>query len=262
MTAPPIDLCQRWTERRASYRPAREVIDPRRFEVVELGELAAKAFVEKHHYSKTYPAARFRFGLLEVGEVGEVVGVAVFSNPFNAEVITNAFPTFQRPMDGCELGRFVLLDHVAANGETWFLARCFELLAGRVRGIVSFSDPWPRLAIGGESVFPGHVGTIYQAKGARYAGISKPSSRRMLPDGTEFSNFSSGKIRRGLTGWRGDAAKLVEWGGGPDRSGCAVRGARRVARALARRADPQDAAPRQPPLHVAARSRRTARVRT
>ena len=27
-----------------------------------------------------------------------------------------------------ELGRFVLLDSVAGNGETWFLARSFDIL--------------------------------------------------------------------------------------------------------------------------------------
>jgi hypothetical protein len=33
------------------------------------------------------------------------------------------------------LGRIVLLDEVPGNGETWFVARCFELLrAGRCRG--------------------------------------------------------------------------------------------------------------------------------
>jgi hypothetical protein len=30
---------------------------------------------------------------------------------------------------GVDLGRFVLLDQVEANGESWFLGRAFELLA-------------------------------------------------------------------------------------------------------------------------------------
>ena len=38
-----------------------------------------------------------------------------------------------------ELGRFVLLDSVAGNGETWFLARSFEILRKHaIVGVVSF----------------------------------------------------------------------------------------------------------------------------
>ena len=50
--------CQRWRERRDSYRPAGEVIDPRRFEVAPIpDDTTARAFVEAHHYSASYPAA-------------------------------------------------------------------------------------------------------------------------------------------------------------------------------------------------------------
>lgn len=212
MTAPPIDTCQRWELGRTSYRPAREVVDTRRFDVVEIDELTAKAFVEQHHYSRRYPAARFRFGLYELGEL---VGVAVFSQPFQAKVITNAFPTLQQPTDGVELGRFVLLDRVGANGETWFLARCFEQLAGRVLGVVSFSDPWERATADERVIFPGHIGTIYQAANARYRGLTDDSSLRILPDATVFSNMASGKIRRHLTGWRSCVAELVRFGAAP-----------------------------------------------
>lgn len=177
-----------------------------------MDELDAKAFVEAHHYSRTYPAARFRFRLMLDGELA---GAAVFSRPFNEDVLTNAFPLIDDPDDAAELGRFVLLEHVGANAETWFLARCFERLAGKLRGVLSFSDPVPRMSLVGEVTFPGHIGTIYQAKGATYTGLSKPSSRRLLPDGTEFSNMASGKIRRGLTGWRSCAAELVAWGADP-----------------------------------------------
>lgn len=208
-----IDLgCQRWLEGRHSYRPAREVIDPRRFEVVEINELTAKAFVTKHHYSRRFPAARFRLGLLDLGELA---GVAVFSRPFRDEVIMNAIPWLDDVDEGAELGRFVLLDQVAANGETWFLARCFARLRGRLRAVVSFSDPNPRQADDGRVIFPGHVGTIYQAANANYLGTTAPATLRVLPDGTVFSNLASGKIRRGLVGWRSAAAELERFGAEP-----------------------------------------------
>ena len=47
-----------------SYRPAGEPIDPRRYEVAAIAsDRTAKDFVLPHHYSGSYPAARFRFGL-------------------------------------------------------------------------------------------------------------------------------------------------------------------------------------------------------
>lgn len=192
-------------------RPAREIVATRDLEVVELDELTAKAFIERHHYSRSYPAARRRFGLFRLGEL---VGVAVFSRPFRAEVLTNAFPLLAVD-DAAELGRFVLLDEVGANAETWFLARCFELVRDELRGVVSFSDPNPRTSIDGAQIFPGHYGCIYQAANARYSGLTASATLRLLPDGTVFSNFASGKIRRGLVGWRAAAAELERFGAEP-----------------------------------------------
>lgn len=80
--------CQRWREGSACLRPAREVVSTRGLEVAEIqADATAKAFIERHHYSRSYPAARRRVGLFQRGEL---VGVAVFSRPFRAEVLTNA----------------------------------------------------------------------------------------------------------------------------------------------------------------------------
>jgi hypothetical protein len=208
----PADTCQRWREGSSCFRPARELIDTSRLEVIEIDELTAKAFVRTHHYSRRFPAARFRFGLYDRGELA---GVAVYSRPFTPAVITNAFPWLADVDEGAELGRFVLLDSIGANGETWFLARCLAALRGRLRAFVSFSDPTARTADDGRQIFPGHIGTIYQASNANYAGTTEPATLRVLPDGTVFSNMSSGKIRRKLSGWRGAVAELERWGAGP-----------------------------------------------
>ncbi len=203
--------CQRWREGSSCLRPAREVVDLRGLEVVEIDELTAKAFVQRHHYSRSYPAARRRFGLYDRGEL---VGVAVFSRPFRAEVLTRAFPMLAVDQVA-ELGRFVLLDDVGANAETWFLARALDLVRGELRGVVSFSDPNPRTDLSGAQIFPGHYGCIYQASNARYAGLTDPATLRLLPDGTVFSNMASGKIRRGLQGWRSAAGDLERFGAEP-----------------------------------------------
>jgi hypothetical protein len=204
-----IHLCQRWRERRDTYRPAGEPFDPRAFEVTEIeGDREAKTFVERHHYSGSYPAARFRFGLYRCG--GELAGVSVFSHPCRPEVLTSVFPG--NPLDAAELGRFVLLDDVKANAETWFLARCFELLRGRLRGVVSFSDPFPRTTLDGRVTFKGHLGTIYQASNAVYLGQGKRATLRLLPDGRVLSARAISKIRALERGWRYSAALLEGFG--------------------------------------------------
>jgi integrase len=141
---------QRWAHGRDSYRPVGEPIQTRLFEVGELDEFDAKGFVIEHHYSRSHPAARWRFGM---HRAGRLVGVAVFSHPCRDSVLTDAFPA-AAPREAVELGRFMLLDEVPGNGETWFLGRCFAALRGRVRGVLSTSDPVARAALDGRVIFP------------------------------------------------------------------------------------------------------------
>lgn len=187
---------QRWRLGRDSYRPPKETINPRRYEVEAIKEdTPAKSFCETHHYSGSYPAARFRYGLYKSEEL---CGVAVFSHPMNSGSLTNVFGG--EAAESVELGRFVLLDHVPGNGETWFLARCFDLLPA-LRGVVAFSDPLQRTNYRGEAVFPGHLGTIYQAHNAHFVGRATARTLRILPDGGVFSDRTIAKIRAGDTGW-------------------------------------------------------------
>jgi hypothetical protein len=188
------------------------VIDPSAYEVAVLADDApAKAFVVAHHYSGTYPAARFRFGLYRRG--GALVGVAVFSHPVSDAVLTGVF---HRPAtDAVELGRFVLLDDVPGNGETWFLARCFAHLRRAVVGVVSFADPVPRATLAGVTVTPGHVGTIYQAFNGVYLGRGRAATLRLLPDGRVLAPRALSKIRNCERGWRHAVARLEQYGAAP-----------------------------------------------
>lgn len=202
---------QRWREGRDSYRPPSEVIRTLDYEVSPIaGDKEAKAFVHAHHYSGSYPAARFRFGLYRHSEL---VGVAVFSHPCRDSVLTSVFPGAAR--DSVELGRFVLLDNVPGNGETWFLARCFEHLREHVHGVISFSDPMARTNATGDVVFGGHLGTIYQAHNGVYLGQAVPRRLRLLPDGTVFSDRAISKIRSQDQGWRYSASILESHGADP-----------------------------------------------
>lgn len=204
---------QRWRDRIGSYRDPLEVIDTSRYEVAEIADDAtAKAFVVRHHYAASYPAARFRFGLRRGADL---VGVAVFSHPCRDSVLTDVFGG--AATESAELGRFVLLDDVAGNGETWFLARCFERLRAELRGVVAFSDPMPRTDAGGREVFLGHIGTIYQAHNGAYLGRASRRTLRLLPDGRIFSERAMSKIRSLERGWRACAELLVAHGAEPFR---------------------------------------------
>ncbi len=204
------DVCQRWRRRCATFVPPSERFDARRYEVAAIpDDTTARAFVEAHHYSRSYPAARWRFGLYERGAL---LGVAVFSVPVRAEVLK----PFPHEIAATELGRFVLLDPLAFNAETWFLAQVARLLRREgPEGFVMFSDPHPRTTAEGEVVFAGHVGGIYQAFSARLLGRAHPDTIHLLPDGRVLPRRALVKVRKAEKGWRTAVDRLVEAGATP-----------------------------------------------
>lgn len=204
-------VTQRWRERRDSYRPARETICTAAYEIAALrDDTTPKTFVRRHHYSASYPAARYRYGIYR-GD--DLVGVAIYSVPANSRCL-DVLPCPRA--ESVELGRFVLLDDVPANAETWFLGQCHRLLVrDGIRGVVSFSDPVPRTTADGRMRFCGHIGTIYQAHNAVYLGRTKAETRRLLPDGTLLHGRGLAKIRRRDRGYRSAAAALERHGAEP-----------------------------------------------
>jgi len=205
----PTLLCQRWREHRSLYKPARDVIDPNNYDVAPVAMSIAKDFCARHHYAgSSYPACRYRFGLFRKSQLA---GVAVFSVPMSEKTLTNFFPG--DPRDSVELGRFVLLDDVEANGESWFFARCKALLKREgLRGILAFADSTPRSDIHGNVVFSGHLGTVYAATGGTYRSKSTPRTLRLLPDATVLSPRAITKIRNRKRGWRYASKILVRHG--------------------------------------------------
>lgn len=190
--------CQRWRDHRTSYRPAGEPIVTSRYGVEPIDKAIARSFVESHHYSRSFPAARFSAGLFTARKL---VGVAVFSVPMNQAVVPKHLGV--SPNEGVELGRFVLLDDVPANGETWFLSRAFRLLREgkpEIQAVVSYSDPMPRHTIGGHLVKPGHIGVIYQAANAVYLGRGSKRTLVLSASGEVISERSLSKLRNGERG--------------------------------------------------------------
>lgn len=200
-------VVQRWRERVGSYRSAGETIITREYEVARLETALAKAFVLQHHYLMCFPAARRCFGLYRWGEL---VGVAVFSQPMRKEVVAGLPGT---PQESLVLGRLVLLDEVPSNAESYFLGQCFHLLEreGFV-GVVSFSDPLPLATLDGTVTHRGHIGTIYQALNGNYRGQCRAEWKLVLPNGRYFQNDSKTKIRHLKEGWRYSAQLLADFG--------------------------------------------------
>jgi hypothetical protein len=210
---PDSPYTQRWRNRQHSWRHTSEGgFDKRQFEVALIStDTPAKAFVQQHHYSGTFPSATVRAGLYQGGSL---VGVAVLGTPMQSKVLTGSFPDLVPFVESMELSRFVLLDKVPANAETWFLAQAFRLAALQgVRGVVSFADPVERTRVDGTVVSPGHVGTIYQASNAVHvAERSTPRTLVMGPDGRVLSARTMQKIRRQERGSEYAARQLLEWG--------------------------------------------------
>lgn len=220
-TNPPASLfCQRWRDRRASYRPAGETIRPTDYEIHPISMGEAKAFVTRHHYAQSYPPCRFRYGLFSQrlsnqhwqnnGLHPELVGVAVMSVPQHPAVLTNVFPG--DPNNSTDLGRFVLLDEIPANAESFFLARCRELLKKEgIIGMIAFSDDQPRV-INNAVLFPGHQGTIYQASNAVLIGRGAPKTLHLFSNGQTFEPRAKSKLRKKESGWEYASELLIKHG--------------------------------------------------
>lgn len=202
---------QRWRLGRDYWRVDRdEGLRKQDYAVDVISDSVAKQFVVQNHYSASYPAAIERVGLFRGTEL---VGVCVFSVPMNNAAIPKY--TGLPPSAGVELGRFILVDSVPYNGETYFLKRAFAALQQskpQVKGVIAYSDPVPRHTASGRVVLPGHVGIIYQAGSARYVGRSASRILHLSASGHVLSPRAISKIRRQEQGAQGAERNLVRLG--------------------------------------------------
>lgn len=209
------DRNQRWRDRRESFVPGASIIDPNHYAVEPLRTTEAKRFIETHHYLATYPVARFAAGLYrKTGPAAqsELAGVAVFAEPSTSAVVTKH--TGLEPQQGTTLARFILLNDVAGNGETFFLSRAIQLLRQAkpaIIGMASFSDP-----------NNGHIGQVYQAASARHVAVTKPRYGYHIA-GLSIADRTISKIANEESGADGAIRRLVDMGCPPPRSQEALR---------------------------------------
>lgn len=208
---------QRWRDRRDRFVPNATFIDPaiHAVDVIDCYGLA-KPFVERHHYSGSFPATRLSCGLFRNGAGGtsELVGVCSFAVPMNNAAIP-LHTGLDDHLAGVDLGRLVLLDDVAANGESWFVSRAFRLLRREkpdILSVIAYSDPVRRISRDGAVVMPGHCGMVYQALSAECRGRSSARTDHILPNGRIISPRALSKIRSGDTGSAYASRQLTDAG--------------------------------------------------
>ena len=116
------------------------------------------------------------------------------------------------PLDSIELGRFVLLDSVPANGENWFLT-AKRSSACEATG---WQASWASVMHNGRNGRPSRArGICCQATAATYLGRTEPITVRLLSDGTVFNDCAIQKIRSGEHGWLYAAVLLERFGAAP-----------------------------------------------
>jgi hypothetical protein len=212
---------QRWNEKKVRYHPPGEQFDAGRVEVVPIATSDARSFIERHHYSRSFPASRFCVGLMAKPRLGTeyLGGVVVYSVPMTQQVIPALLGC--EPSQGVELGRLVVLDRAevgACNSESYFVSRANKLLRKRfsdLRGLVSYCDPLERRDVTGQLVKRSHTGVIYRAiNGSLLTGRSSRRTLWLLPDGQVASERAMTKLRTGEQG-RDYAEKLLRDAGAP-----------------------------------------------
>lgn len=199
-----VALDKRWRARDERWISPGNLFDENGYGVEIIPDRIAKPFVVEHHYSGTYPASRLAVGLFRAtkGAAAEMCGVAVFSVGIQPRSIPayTGYPAVR----GVELGRFVLLDSVGYNGETWFLRRALCALRSSlpdVDVVLSYADPMERRdPITAALQKPAHYGTIYQAGNAVFAGRARPGTLVIAPNGRTISRRALSKITLGEQG--------------------------------------------------------------
>jgi hypothetical protein len=208
---PLFDRDKRWRSGRQHFVVPPDVFHPAGYHVEPIRTKDAKAFVLEHHYSSSFVATRWNFGLMRGREL---LGVAAFSVPMAGAVISKYLGV--SPDRGIELGRFTLDPEVKFNGESWFLSRAFRQLhqiAPQLAGVVSFADPMERRDPVTDAILKrAHFGTVYRSLNAEFAGRSGARWLHVLPNG-EIANLRTlSKVRNEEQG-RDYAERLLVTGG-------------------------------------------------
>lgn len=138
----------------------------------------ARAMVERHHYLRTLPAGtKLAFGVRTGASLAGVLTIGV--GPINAHRLVAGTTR----SEGATLTRLWLSDDLPPNSESRVIGVVLRALRRHtsLRFLLSYADP-----------AHGHVGTIYQASGWLYTGLSQGTALIDLGDGQHHHSRSLG----------------------------------------------------------------------
>jgi hypothetical protein len=160
---------------------------PKQLVLRPVDHVVVRSLIEKRHYLHSWPASV----VLALGVFlrDDLVGAAVFTV---ASKNGHRIVTASAPSDVVTLARLYLVDELPANSESRVVAMALRYLRNHSRWkvVISYADP-----------MAGHSGTIYQASGWLYVGLSDTTSYIQLPDGrlhhprTVHTTFGSSCVR-------------------------------------------------------------------
>lgn len=161
--------CLPGEETRVRIPTGRSILHALRVERVPSG-VVRPLLVERHYLHSMPGVVRLCFGV-RLGD--ELVGACVFTAGARH---AHRLLAGARPADVATLARFWMADGLPTNNESRVLSLILRELRrdGRFRLLVSFADP-----------AAGHVGTIYQASGWTYLGVTEPE-RYFVLDGVRI----------------------------------------------------------------------------
>lgn len=131
--------------------------------------VAARQILVKHHYLHSLPGGtKLAFGTFVEGRL---LGAITFGvGPYNAFALVDG----ACPDDCLTLTRLWLSEELPSNSESRVISVCLRYLKKytSLKFIMTYADP-----------AQGHVGTIYQATGWRYTGLSEATPKYDIGDG-------------------------------------------------------------------------------
>jgi hypothetical protein len=142
--------------------------------------LVAKQLLERHHYLHSYPGgSKLAFGAFVEARL---LGAATLGvGPINSHLLVDG----ATPDDCLTLTRLWLSDELPRNGESRFIGVVLRSLRKHtdLKFLLAYADP-----------SRGHVGTIYQATGWLYTGLSQATPLLDIGDGRPHHSRSLGHV--------------------------------------------------------------------
>ena len=133
-----------------------------KYQIIPIDRSQYFEWIVKRHYAKTMPSVSFAFGLFDIKDSNNLVGVCTFGLP--CRNLNDGYACFgpEYPIKTWELNRLIVEEGLPKNSLSYFVSQSLKQMKTPCC-IVSYADE-----------NNGHHGYIYQATNWMYVGKSKP----------------------------------------------------------------------------------------